>query len=228
MSPEAIAATVLYVEDEESDVFFMREAFKHVAPGVQLMAVTDGREALDYLAGRSGFSNRMEYPFPALVLLDLNLPALKGFEVLKWMRQQPQLKNLPVVVFSSSSHSEDKQESDELGANGYMQKPHSGSGFRDIVEKVKQRWLSGGRAAEAGANAGAPTMRMRKLVQNKATKAFLTPDGGWTGDWRLAQVFPTSEAAREAVLEYKVSGVELYYLFGEETSNYDFSISLGL
>src|SRR5690242_7375076 len=94
--------TVLYVEDEENDVFFMQRAFQQVLPEVLLKTVGDGQQAIDYLAGRKPYNNRAEHPLPALVLLDLHLTAVPGFEVLKWLRGQAQFTHLPVVVFSSS------------------------------------------------------------------------------------------------------------------------------
>ncbi len=134
--------TVLFVEDEKSDVFFMREAFKRVAPGVQLEAVRDGEEAVDYLAGRNGFAQRGAYPLPALVLLELNLPVMPGLEVLKWMRGQAQFRELPVVVLSSSACEQDKQRASELGASWFIQKPASPRQFCDVAEQVTKRWLS--------------------------------------------------------------------------------------
>jgi DNA-binding response OmpR family regulator len=219
--------TVLYVEDEESDAIFMQEAFKLAAPEVRLTIAADGQQALDYLAGRDGYSQRAEHPVPVLVLLDLKLPVLPGFEVLRWMREQPQYKSLPVVVFSSSSREQDKLRSDELGADWYLEKPASAKEFRGLVEEVKRRWLSPNAGAAAGkGNTAEPGIRMRKLVQNKATKAFLTESGEWTKDLRSAKVFPTTEEARSAVLDHKLKNVELYYLFSEEVSRYDFTISL--
>ncbi len=220
--------TVLYVEDEESDAFFMRQAFIQVVPGVRFRNVADGQQALDYLDGRNSYSDRSEHPLPALVLLDLNLPLVSGFEVLRWMRGQPQFKELPVVVFSSSSRGQDKQGSDQLGADWYLEKPTSASGFREIAEQVRQRWLSGSKAAVGGEKSGGAGIRMMKLVQNKATKAFLAKDGAWTTDCRLAQVFPTMEAAMAAVGYHQLTGVELYYRFGEDVSKFDFTITLTL
>lgn len=218
--------TVLYVEDEESDAIFMDKAFEQAAPGVQLRTVADGQQAVDYLAGRKGYSERAENPLPSLVLLDLKLPVLSGFEVLRWIRQEPQFKSLPVVVFSSSPDVLDKKESDELGANGYMQKPSSAKQFCEVVEQLKQRWLLEGGATGSGAGVERVSIRMRKLVQNRSTKELLTEDGSWTRDWRRAREFARSEEARAAVLKYGFTDVELYYLFGEEVSKYDFTISL--
>jgi CheY-like chemotaxis protein len=133
--------TVLYVEDEESDILFMRRAFERAGLGQALRAVVNGRQAIDYLAGNGDYADRGEYPFPAVVLLDLNLPVMSGFEVLKWARGRPESQALPIIVFSSSSRHEDKDLARYLGANDYVEKPNSGRLFSTVVEGLRQTWL---------------------------------------------------------------------------------------
>ncbi len=135
------SATVLYVEDEESDALFMRRAFAQAGPDLELQLATDGQQAIDYLSGRNSFGNREEYPVPAAVLLDLNLPELHGFEVLKWMRRQPEYAGTPVVIFSSSSNNEDKVTARKLGANEFVEKPNSGLKFKDVVQALRTKWV---------------------------------------------------------------------------------------
>jgi CheY-like chemotaxis protein len=134
-------ATVLYVEDEEFDVLFMRRAFKRVGLEPNLKVVMDGREALDYLEGNGVYRDRQEHPLPSLILLDLMLPILSGFDVLKWVRERPELQTVPVVVFSSSCRPEDKARAEQLGANEYVQKPSSALDFPSVAQQVKDRWL---------------------------------------------------------------------------------------
>lgn len=133
--------TVLYVEDEECDQLFMRRAFQKAGLAEALRAVGDGREAIDYLAGTGVFTDRGQYPLPSVVLLDLNLPLLSGFEVLEWMKKRPELAALPVVVFSSSTRQDDKLKAAELGASDYVEKPTSGTKFGDVVGRLRERWL---------------------------------------------------------------------------------------
>ena len=140
----AKSPTVLYVEDEESDALFMQRAFAGAGDGLCLGLVTDGRAAIDYLAGANSYANREEYPVPAVVLLDLNLPDVHGFEVLRWMRSRPEYAATPVVIFSSSSKEEDKVKARELGANEFVEKPNSGLKFGTVVEAL-QDWLLGKR-----------------------------------------------------------------------------------
>ena len=92
--------TILLVEDEENDVFFLKHAFEEVGVLNPLRVAQDGQEALDYLSGRGEYADRERFPLPCLILLDLKLPRVMGFEVLQWIREQPALKTLIVVVLS--------------------------------------------------------------------------------------------------------------------------------
>ncbi|HEV2394061.1 MAG TPA: response regulator [Verrucomicrobiae bacterium] len=142
-------ASVLYVEDEENDVFFMRRSFDRAGLEGTLQVVLDGQAAIDYLAGNGPFANRQEHPLPEVVLLDLNLPMISGFQVLNWIRNQPQLRDLPVVVFSSSARPEDQKLAQELGADDYFEKPGSGFDFGRVVKALSSKWL--GRVSPAPA-----------------------------------------------------------------------------
>jgi CheY-like chemotaxis protein len=141
MSLGSTPPTVLYVEDEASDLFFMQRAFHKAQIGSWLQSVGNGQEAVDYLAGCGAYADRVRYPAPTLVLLDLNLPRLSGFEVLQWMRGRPELAALPVIIFSSSSCPEDKAKAAALGAQEYVEKPQSARGFVDVVERLKEMGL---------------------------------------------------------------------------------------
>src|SRR6266576_2126415 len=95
--------TILYVEDEADDIFFLERAFQIACSPHALKAVADGQKAIDYLAGEGPFDDRANYPLPALILLDINLPGRPGLEVLEWIRQQSHFKSVPVLMFTSSS-----------------------------------------------------------------------------------------------------------------------------
>jgi CheY-like chemotaxis protein len=137
-------AIVLYVEDEETDTIFMRMAFERAGLGDSLKVIADGRQAIAYLAGEGVYKDRIQYPMPAVVVLDLNLPIVPGFGVLDWIREQGALRNLPVIIFSSSDFDEDRANARVHGANDYMEKPTSGLEFRTLVLRLKDRWLKGG------------------------------------------------------------------------------------
>lgn len=135
------APTVLYVEDEESDVIFMRRAFAEAGQGLELRVVGDGRAAIKYLSGVNGYADREEFPLPRLVLLDLNLPQVHGFDVLRWIRGREEYGATPVVIFSSSNKEEDRTKARELGANEFLGKPNSGMKFADMVRGLREKWL---------------------------------------------------------------------------------------
>ena len=92
---------ILQVEDNEDDILLLRLAFKHAGITNPVQVVTTGQQALDYLAAKNTYADRTTHPKPGLVLLDLKLPDKPGLEVLEWIREQPALKELPVVVLSS-------------------------------------------------------------------------------------------------------------------------------
>jgi CheY-like chemotaxis protein len=93
---------ILLAEDREDDVVLIRRAFRQAYVNNPLQVVQDGVEAISYLRGEGKYSNREEYPLPDLILLDLKMPRVDGFEVLKWIREQPSLATLRVVVLTSS------------------------------------------------------------------------------------------------------------------------------
>jgi PAS domain S-box-containing protein len=133
--------TVLYVEDEENDAMFMKMAFADQGMESALRVVGDGREALEYLSGTGKYADRKEYPLPSVMLLDLNLPQVSGFEVLRWMRNHPDFARTPVVVFSSSTREDDRVKALELGANEFVGKPSSGMKFAVVAEALRDKWM---------------------------------------------------------------------------------------
>ena len=133
--------TVLYVEDEEDDVFILRHAWKKAAIANPMHVVTDGAQAIQYLAGEAKFSDRAEYPMPFLVLLDLKLPKESGFNVLKWIRTNPAIHTLQVVVLTSSNHPEDIHRAHALGANAYLIKPPTPNGLVEMAASLRDFWI---------------------------------------------------------------------------------------
>ena len=113
---------ILYAEDEETDVLLMRLAVKRSALPCVLKAAMDGAEAVGYLAGTGAFADRAQHPLPCLVLLDLKMPRKNGFEVLAWIRQQPQFSRLPTIIYTSSRSEEDRERARALGATDYVTK----------------------------------------------------------------------------------------------------------
>ena len=136
-----MSKTILLAEDEENDVVLMKHAFKEVGILNPLQVAQDGKEAMDYLSGNGGYADRERFPLPCLTLLDLKLPRVMGLEVLKWMRGQPELKNLIVIIFTSSRLEPDIEMAYQLGANAYLVKPSSPRELREIAAGIKRFWL---------------------------------------------------------------------------------------
>jgi CheY-like chemotaxis protein len=134
--------TILHVEDREEDVFLLKYAFKRAEIKNPVQVVTDGQMAIDYLAGNGQFSDRKAFPLPCLVLLDLQLPYVIGLDVLAWIRQQPILKRLIVVILSSSIHESDILRAYDLGVNGFLVKPSDANSLADMCNALKHFWLT--------------------------------------------------------------------------------------
>jgi CheY-like chemotaxis protein len=132
---------ILHVEDEEADIFLLRRAFHRAGVEASIKAVTDGDMAINYLSGTGAFADRRENPLPSLVLLDLKLPKVTGFEVLAWLRRQPHLKSIVVIVFSSSADPKDVDRAYALGANSFVQKPPAVHQTVHLVQTLKAWWL---------------------------------------------------------------------------------------
>jgi CheY-like chemotaxis protein len=132
---------VLVAEDDPSDAFFLERAFTMAAVRTALHFVRDGQEAIDYLEGGQRYSDRQTYPLPDLILLDLKMPRLNGFDVLDWLRRQPGLKRLLVTVLTSSDQPQDINRAYDLGANSYLLKPHNSEHLAEVVRQVQRYWL---------------------------------------------------------------------------------------
>lgn len=134
-----MTGTILLVEDEEGDVFFMRQAMKKADVLNPLKVASNGQEAIDYFQGTGKFANREEFPLPCLVLLDLKLPRVMGLDVLKWLRQQTE--RVIVLILTSSKEEADIATAYHLGANGYLVKPSDAGQLTDMVKSINDFWL---------------------------------------------------------------------------------------
>lgn len=124
---------ILLVEDNEADVWLFKEAFMALEIQHDLEVVYDGAQAIGRLE-----EDKTQNP-PDLILLDLNMPKVDGFEVLTFVRQTPQLSVIPVIILSSSRDQRDVRRAHELGANSYLCK--STDDFADLVGDVNRYWL---------------------------------------------------------------------------------------
>ncbi len=134
-------STVLLVEDEPNDIFFMKHAFQEVGILNPLQVAHDGQEAMDYLSGKGDYADRERFPLPCIVLLDLKLPRVMGMDVLKWVRERSGTKTLIVIILSSSQLAPDIERGYQLGANAYLVKPSTPRDLRELATGIKQFWL---------------------------------------------------------------------------------------
>lgn len=132
---------MLLVEDDPNDILLIQRAFAKACLVNPLKVVRDGEEALNYLSGSGEFADRGRYPLPSLILLDLKLPRKSGLEILQWLRQQPALKHIPVIVLTSSKESSDVSRAYDLGANSYLVKPVGFEGLLELVKSIGMYWM---------------------------------------------------------------------------------------
>jgi CheY-like chemotaxis protein len=128
--------SILLVEDDPDDVFFMERALAKAQLDLPMQVAVNGEQAINYLAGNGKYADRIAYPLPSCVFLDLKLPFVNGFEVLEWIRGQPPLAALPVIVLTSSPEERDRQKARQLGAKSYHIKPPTPPMLIEILKSV--------------------------------------------------------------------------------------------
>src|SRR5207245_385011 len=131
---------ILLAEDDPNDVLLIQRAFQKAGLRNALKVVADGADAIEYLSGRGNYSDRDKFPLPFLLLLDLKMPGTDGFEVLQWVRSEPDLKRLLVVVLTSSELQEDVDRAYELGANSYLVKPVEFDSMVNLIKRFEAYW----------------------------------------------------------------------------------------
>jgi CheY-like chemotaxis protein len=132
----------LLVDDNEDDVLIAKAAYKRAQVPHPLQSVTGGREAIDYLEGNGGYSDRSRYPLPSLVLLDLKMPLVNGFDVIRRIRSHADLKRSIIVVMTSSSRESDINQAYELGANSYLVKPSDVESLISVFKSLHNYWMT--------------------------------------------------------------------------------------
>ncbi|HEV2209189.1 MAG TPA: response regulator [Verrucomicrobiae bacterium] len=134
-------ALILIVEDNADDILLLRRAFSQAKVLNPIHVAQSGEEAVEYLTGTGRYQNRVEFPLPSLVLLDLKMPGMDGFDVLTWIRQDPNLRSLRVVVLTSSTEMRDVNRAYQLGANSFLVKPVDFERFVEISNALHGYWL---------------------------------------------------------------------------------------
>ena len=125
------AITVLIIDDDEDDRFFMKQAFQADAPSTHLYLAADGQQALDLLSSTQ--------PLPDVILLDLNMPGLNGFDVLQHLKQSSSCQSIPVIVLTTSTSEADQQRAQQLGAAEFITKPTTYDGLSAIAQRIRLR-----------------------------------------------------------------------------------------
>ncbi len=114
---------ILLVENNQDDILLILRAFQRGGVKRRLQVVTSGRDAVAYLQGTPPYGDREKYQLPALVLLDIKMPGMDGFEVLQWIRRHEKLFGLPVVMLTALDRISDANQAYHLGANSFLVKP---------------------------------------------------------------------------------------------------------
>jgi CheY-like chemotaxis protein len=140
--------TILLVEDNPDDIALFKRALHKMALDYPLQVVGDGEAAIAYLSGEGHYANRNNHPLPRLVLLDLKLPRKSGHEVLEWLRADPALRRLPVVVLTTSREISDINRAYDQCVNSYLVKPFSFDGLTDMVRTLYSYWMQMNETAE--------------------------------------------------------------------------------
>ena len=134
-------ATILLVEDQRTDIVLTLNTFREGRLANTINVATSGEEALDYLFGNDKYANREEYPIPDLILLDIKMPGIDGFEVLNQITNREELKQIPVIILSSSKDEGDRAMALDMGASSYLVKPISFFGLLNVIKEVGEYWV---------------------------------------------------------------------------------------
>lgn len=134
-------SNILLVEDEEAHAELTRRAIRKAGNANRIDIVSDGEKALDYLFNRSEYADQTAFPRPGLILLDIKLPGIDGIEVLKTVKEDPELKKIPVIMLTTSEREEDISEAYRYYANSYLTKPVGHKEFEERVRQIDFYWL---------------------------------------------------------------------------------------
>lgn len=134
--------TVLHIDDDPNDTELLRAAARRAQVPFILHNVEDGEKAIAYLSGAGIYADRERYSMPSLILLDLKMPRATGLEVLKWIRNHPELGQVPVLVLSGSELQDDVKEAFAVGANSYLVKPLGFEALVSLVRSINSVWLA--------------------------------------------------------------------------------------
>ena len=136
-------ATLLIVDDDESQRLFLQKAFECAYPGHRIYGLASGNEAVAYLTGHGKYSDRAAFPFPSSVITDLKMPDGDGFAILEFLKSNPTLSVVPVVLLSNSDDPDDVRQAYLLGANAYFVKPAGYLALEGLARRIHDYWAHG-------------------------------------------------------------------------------------
>ena len=132
---------VLIADDDTDDCLIIMEAWEETGLGNELRFVQDGNELMNYLYHRHQFSTHEASPRPGLILLDLSMPKKNGLEALEEIKSDLELKDIPIIVLSTSQTPKEASEAYALGAYGFVTKPSTFQDYLNVMRDVRQAWL---------------------------------------------------------------------------------------
>ncbi len=133
--------TLLVIEDARDHAILVRVAARRAMPGLDVQVAGDGREGIAYLEGTPPFQDRHAHPPPDLVILDLIMPGIDGFEVLAWLQRRWGPRHVPVIVLTSSENPDDERRALALGAAQFLRKPADLDSLANVVEGIVNEYL---------------------------------------------------------------------------------------
>ncbi len=209
---------VLQVDDSAAETLLLESAFAAAGIGEYLRAVDSGPRALNYLEGKGEFADRQKFPAPCLVLLDVKMPVMNGFDLLVKIRAHPQFQALPVSMYSTSSQEVDIQRALQLGADSYLEKP---LGFRaqvELAQSIADTWFRG-RAQQHGR----PRILLRKRCdprQGSQAGLYLQPGGHWSENRETARLFTHTVDAHWWAKEQQYLNAEVVLAYPDPGRDY--------
>jgi CheY-like chemotaxis protein len=133
---------ILFAEDDENDALLFRLALRKAGVTNPVVHAEDGEAALNYLGGVGSFSDHKQYPLPCLLVIDLKMPKVTGFDVLSWLRSQMPANRLPAIILSGSEQEPDKKRALDLGAKAYWVKPTDLAELVHLLQGLSRTWLA--------------------------------------------------------------------------------------
>ncbi|MDB6025306.1 MAG: two-component system response regulator [Verrucomicrobiales bacterium] len=131
----------LYAEDDPDHSRLMERAFEKAGREGEVQIVPNANEAIHYLSAEGQYADREKFPIPLMLLTDLKMPGKSGFQLIRWVREHPEFKRMPVAVLTSSRHDPDIQRAYALGANSFLIKPPTAAKLTALIDNLNSFWL---------------------------------------------------------------------------------------